>query len=171
MHLSTRGAAAIAAAIVTLTTASLFAQAGAGVGSLGELTAEIRLLRAAIEQSSRTQTQAQALGVYLSAQQSRILHVTARLDAARKELDAIAREATAHSNEAAALEAHLTRTNDPNERAAVEERASQLKLQSKVMTSREQEARMREAEILQAWQQEEANWNNLIARLQQVVQP
>jgi hypothetical protein len=39
----------------------------------------------------------------------------------------------------------------------------------KVVAMREQEARAREAEMLQTWQQEEARWNDLIARLQQIV--
>lgn len=55
MHLSRRGAAAIAAVIVTAgCTSALLAQAtDGGPGSLAELTAEIRQLRFAIEQSTR----------------------------------------------------------------------------------------------------------------------
>ena len=40
----------------------------------------------------------------------------------------------------------------------------------KAVAAQEQQARMREAEMLQAWQQEEARWNDLIARLQQIVE-
>ena len=58
-------------------------------GSLAALTAEIRQLRVAVEESTRSQTQTQALGVYLSVQQSRILQAATRLESARKELDAV----------------------------------------------------------------------------------
>lgn len=172
MHLSRRGAAAVAAVIVTAgCTVALFAQANdAAPGSLAELTTEIRQLRFAIEQSTRTQTQAQALGIFLSAQQSRILQVTARLDAARKELDGLAHQSAAQTNAVTALETELARTTDPNERAALEQRAAGLKLELKAVAAMEQQARTREAEMLQAWQQEEARWNELIARLQQLVQ-
>ena len=170
MQLSTRTAAAIAAIIVTVISAvTLFAQAD-GVGSLGELTAEVRLLRTAIEQSSRTQTQAQALGIFLSAQHSRIVQVTARLDAARRELEGFAQQSREHANALANLDAAIPQVADPAERLALEDRSKGLKFELKNNAEREQQARMREAEMLQAWQQEEARWNDLIARLQEIVQ-
>jgi hypothetical protein len=46
--------------------------------SLAPLTSELRQLRMAVEELTRSQTQTQALGVYLSVQQSRILQVAAR---------------------------------------------------------------------------------------------
>jgi hypothetical protein len=173
MHLSRRGTAAIAAIIVTAgCTAAVLAQqaGGAGTGSLSELTSEIRQLRFAVEQSTRTQTEAQALGIFLSAQQSRILQVTTRLDVARKEAEAMAQQSTDHANHVAAIEAQLARVTDPGERLALEDRARGLKLEIKAVASREQQARAREGEIFQAYQQEEARWNDLIARLQQIIQ-
>ena len=172
MHLSTRAVAAIAAVVLTAgCAATLLAQANdAGAGSLGELTAEIRQLRFAIEQSSRTQTQAQALGIFLSAQQSRILQVTTRLDAARKEVEDAAQRSTEHANQLARIEEEVPRISDPNERAAVEHRSRDMKAEIKAIAAQEQQARAREAEMLQAWQQEEARWNDLIVRLQQIVE-
>ena len=170
MQVSKRGGT-IAAIILAATTATLVAQTSeVGAGSLGELTAEIRRLRFAIEQSTRTQTQAQALGIFLSAQQSRILQVTARLDGARKELEAIAHQSTERANHLAELEAHILKVSDPNEHAAIEDRTRGLKLEMKASSTREQQARAREADVLQAWQQEEARWNDLIARLQQLLE-
>jgi hypothetical protein len=172
MHVSRRGAATFAAIILTAgCAATLLAQAtDAGAGSLGELTSEIRRLRFAIEQSSRTQTQAQALGIFLSAQQSRILQGTTRLDAARKELETIARQSTHHASQLALLEEQIPKISDPIERAAFEDRSRNLKLELKAVVAQEQQARTHEAEMLQAWQQEEARWNDLIARLQQIVE-
>jgi hypothetical protein len=45
-----------------------------------------------------------------------------------------------------------------------------LKLEIKTIAVQEQQARTREAEMVQAWQQEEARWNDLLARLQQIVE-
>ncbi len=171
MQVSKRAAVAAAIVATALCAATLLAQAtDPAPGSLGELTAEIRQLRFAIEQSSRTQTQAQALGIFLSAQQSRILQVTTRLDEARRELGAAAQRAVATSNELARLEEAIPHLADPNERMAVEDRTKSLKLESKNIATQEQQARTHEAEMLQAWQQEEARWNDLIARLQQIAQ-
>jgi chromosome segregation ATPase len=170
MHVSRRAIAmAVAAVILAGCAATLLAQApDVGAGPLGELTGEIRQLRLAIEQASRTQTQ--ALGIFLSAQQSRILQVTTRLDAARTELDAIGRQSTAHANHLAMLEEQIPKISDPNERAALEDRSKGLKTEMKAVAAQEQQARTREAEMLQAWQQEEARWNDLIGRLQQLVE-
>lgn len=96
--------------------------------------------------------------------------MTTRLDAARTELDAIARQSTAHANRLAVLEEQIPKISDPNERAALEDRSKGLKIEMKAVAAQEQQARTREAEMLQAWQQEEARWNDLIARLQQIVE-
>jgi len=172
MQISTRGAVAIAALFGTVwCAATLLAQTSdTSPGSLRELTAEIQQLRLAIEQSSRTQTQAQALGIFLSAQQSRILQVTTRLDAARKELDVLSQRATNHASQVARFDDELPRVTDPKQRAEYEDRSRSLKAEMKMIGAEEQQARVREAEMLQAWQQEEARWNDLIARLQQIVE-
>jgi hypothetical protein len=74
---------------------------GPGSGSLAALTAEVRQLRLAVEalakdqiqaakdqtQAAKEQAQMQALAIALSVQQSRILQLTARLDATRAELE------------------------------------------------------------------------------------
>ena len=170
MHISKRAATAGVLVLAAACAATLAAQTSEpAAGSLGELTAEIRQLRFAIEQSTRTQTQAQALGIFLSAQQSRVLQVTSRLDAARKELDGISKSSIGLGQQLAQLEADIP-TLDANERRAFEGRAREIKLDMKTIAAQEQQARMREAEMLQAWQQEEARWNDLIARLQQIVE-
>ena len=52
-------------------------------GSMAALTSEVRQLRVAVEELTRSQTQTQALGVYLSVQQSRILQMATRSGLAR----------------------------------------------------------------------------------------
>src|SRR6187455_1271305 len=65
-----------------------------GDGSMAALTAEVRELRMAVQQLAQTQSQTQALGVYLSVQQSRVLQVSSQLDSVRKDLDTTAFQAT-----------------------------------------------------------------------------
>ena len=94
--------------------------------------------------------------------------MTTRLDAARKELDAIVQQSAEHATQMAGLEEQIPKTSDPDERAAFEDRSRSLKLEMKAIAAQEQQARTREAGMLQAFQQEEARWNDLIARLQQI---
>jgi chromosome segregation ATPase len=124
MHLSRRAVAALAAVIVIAgCTVVLFAQATEpAVGSLGELTAEIRQLRSAIEQSGRTQTQAQALGIFLSAQDRRVMQTTVRLESARRELVGLSQQSSTYTHQLAQIEEDLPRTTDPEERARDESR-------------------------------------------------
>ncbi len=84
--------AGAAAGSLSCGAAMLLAQAGTehiDPGSLSALTSELHQLRTAVEEMIRTQTQTQALGVYLSVQQSRIVQAATRLDAVRKELEAV----------------------------------------------------------------------------------
>lgn len=59
----------------------------AGDESMAALTAAVRQLRVAVEQLARSQQETQALSVYLSAQQGRLVQATQQLDAARKDVD------------------------------------------------------------------------------------
>lgn len=86
------------------------------VGSLAALTAEFRQLRLAIEDATRSQAQTQALGVYLSVQQSRLVQVAARVDAARKELDAATLRSPETAVKLATMTDALQRAVDPVER-------------------------------------------------------
>jgi chromosome segregation ATPase len=138
-------------------------------GSLAPLTEEIRQLRLAVEESARSQAQTQALGVYLSVQQSRLLQLATRLDAARKDLDT----ATARSNQIAttltSVEDTLPRVTELQERGALESEIRALKQERVRVGTAEQQARTREAELSQAMQLEDARWSDLISRLELLI--
>ena len=161
----------VAAILASTCVAALVAQGTnrSDGGSLAELTAEIRLLRAAVEQSTRAQTQSHALGIFLSAQQSRILQVSDRLDASRVELNRATRDARSLVQELAAVEVHLQRVQDQAERLAIEDRQRALKREIEAAGAQEQQARVREGEFAEALQIEQARWTDLISRLQQIV--
>ena len=138
-------------------------------GSLTALTEELRQLRLAVEESARSQVQTQALGVYLSVQQSRLLQVTTRLDAARRDLDT----ATARSRQIAtalsSIEDALPGATERQERARLESQNRDLKEEQVRVSVAEQQARNRETELSQAMQLEDTRWSDLISRLEQVI--
>src|SRR5262245_54628142 len=90
-------------------------------GSMAALTAEVRELRVAVQQFAQTQSQTQALGVYLSVQQSRILQVSSQLEVARRELDAVSRQTSEVTSKLADLEEELPRISDPMQRRGMQE--------------------------------------------------
>jgi chromosome segregation ATPase len=140
------------------------------LGSMAALTAEVKELRLAVQQLAQTQSQTQALGVYLSVQQSRVLQVSSQLDAARKELDT----AAGRSNELAAhladLEGELSRMSDPERRSQVQDASRQMKREQVAAAAQEQQARARELELSQSLQAEESRWSTLISRLEALTQ-
>jgi chromosome segregation ATPase len=138
-------------------------------GSLSALTAEVRQLRVAVEQLARAQTQAQALSVFLSVQQSRIAQLSTRLDSVQKELDS----ATARSQDLqaslAGLVDQLSAATERQTRAALEDGIRGLKAEQRGLDLIAQQARSRESDLSQALQFEESRWNDLIARLEQLM--
>lgn len=151
---------------------ALMAQAkseGADEGSFAGLTAEIRQLRLALEESTRSQAQTQALGVYLSAQQSRLVQVAARLDVARRELDAASIRYKAITAELSNVGDSLVREANPEIRAALEQKSRALKVELESIALQDQLARSQEAELSQMMQAENARWTDLISRLERLI--
>jgi predicted nucleic acid-binding Zn-ribbon protein len=120
----------------------------------------------AVEDLARGQSQAQALAVYLSAQQARVQQATQLLDAARKELDS----ATARSRDVEAQVARfsesLSGTTDRQERAALEDALRAHQAEASAADLALQRARTREGDLSLALSREEHRWGDLIARLE-----
>jgi len=140
-----------------------------GGGSLAALTTEVRQLRLAVEDSIRSQTQTQALGVYLSAQQSRIVQVASRLDVVRSELAGVSLASGSMATRLASNEDRLSQVTDPKERLALEDQSRAMTLEQKTLSLHEQQARNRESELSQALQLENDRWADLISRLEQLI--
>ena len=136
--------------------------------SLAPLTSELRELRVAVEELTRRQTQTQALGVYLSVQQSRILQVATRLDSARKELETATTRSHDITWRLANANDELPRVTEPERRTQLEDFIRQLKHELRTVGAQEQQARTRESELYQALQLEESRWTDLISRLEQL---
>ena len=147
-----------------------------GSGSLAALTAEVRQLRLTIEelakgqtQLAKDQTQTQALAVYLSVQQSRILQVSTRLDATRADLEKAASRSRELTTALAGAEERFPQATGPEQRA-IEEALRTLKREQEETDLQHRQAASREAELFQMLQLEEARWTDLINRLDQVIE-
>jgi hypothetical protein len=134
---------------------------------LAALTAEVRQLRVAVEESTRTQVQSHAIGMSLSAQQSRISVIGSRLEAVRNELLG----ATARRRDAEALVANaqreLAQVADPAERAQGGGMYQLFKQQADRAVQVEEDLRRRASDLFQSLQVEEQRWSDLMARLEQ----
>jgi hypothetical protein len=174
MGVLTRRLSWFGAAVLTVTYAAAVMAQGRNDGteagaSLGALTSELRQLRVAVEELTRSQAQTQGLGVYLSVQQSRILQVAARLDLARKELETASIRSQEITTTLANLDDELLRVVEPQQRSRIEEGIRHLKYEQTSVGLHEQQARNRETELSQALQQEESRWTDLISRLEQLI--
>ena len=137
------------------------------VKALRELVAEVRSLRAAIEQYANTQIQAQSVGELLSVQQRRVADVISRLDVARREIDANSAETRRMSTHVANIEESLRRVGDAKQRAQLEMERDAIQQELEQRSSQEQTARTRETELSNTLAVEEAKWNDLVDRMNQ----
>lgn len=138
-------------------------------GSLGALVAEVRQLRLAVEESTRSQSQTQALGVYLSAEQSRLIQVSSRLDAVRAQLAGAASQTRQFANYLATAQAEVRDAKTADDRAQAAGMVEMFKQQSDAAAAQEQQLRDRESELVQSFRAEESRWTDLITRLEQLV--
>ena len=142
-------------------------------GSLAALTAEVRLLRLSVEKSAETQTQIQAMTVYLSAQQSRLIQASARADALRKDLDAAHGESVHWTDtvsmweKALAMPLAAPSSNTPT-REQLEAELSGAKRNLARATATGVALQNRESEATAAVQTELGQWTDMIARLEQL---
>jgi hypothetical protein len=139
-------------------------------GSLAGVTAELHQIRLAIEESTRAQTQTQAMAVYLTAQKDHILQMTTRLDALRRELDVAVAEVEQHGRAVKVFETDLASNRlPPEQHPMVTQQLEGEKRAVAITQARQQELQNRERELAQTLQAEEARWNDLISRMEQAI--
>jgi chromosome segregation ATPase len=137
-----------------------------GDGSLAALTAEVRQLRLAVEELGRSQSETQALGVYLSAQQGRLQQADQQLSAVREELASSSTERQNIEDRLTGLLAAQASATSSDERAKLEDAISDFRREQERLDRQLQQARSRESELVQVVRSEESRWNDLIARLE-----
>ena len=126
-------------------------------------------MKVALQEASRSQNQMQALNISLTAQQSRLAQVSARLDTTEEDLQqAIEPDSGSGDGD----------RNRPERDAAqylVEERGQLAEMvkgsvkQADQAQARENNARVRRDELMNAFRAEEARWLQLVAKLEEIV--
>lgn len=159
---------------------AVFAVIGAGVvwaqqtapgvdGSLAGLTAEVRALRLAVEESGRRQTETQAVAVYLSAQQNRMTQLSQRLESVRTELSQVKTVTAQAAKMVATAQEASASARTAQERAEAAEMLTLFKQQHAQGTENEARLQARELELYQAIKQDETRWTELIGRLESAI--
>ena len=111
------------------------------------LLSEVRALRLAIERSTLLGTRMQITLQRIQLQEQRAARVSQELERARRDA---ADAQNGYANITARLkhdEDELSTTTDPMRRKQLEDVVKRMKMESELMTTREQQARAREAEI------------------------
>jgi hypothetical protein len=139
-------------------------------GSLAALTAEVRQLRVAVEDLARAQAETQAMGVYLSAQQSRVQQISAQLDAVRKDLDTATVRSQAFEAELTNLNGALSLVTDRQERAGLESALRATETERTRVDLEIQQVRSRESDLSRTLALEEDRLNDLLARVERLTQ-
>jgi chromosome segregation ATPase len=137
--------------------------------SLAAIASELRLLRQAVEKSTDTQTQIQALTAALSAQQSRLMQVSARAEALRKDVDTAVSGHAQVADYVARLSAQLASgqlSAEARDQASLELKAAREEEQK--AAGKETQVRTAIAEADAAVQTELSRWTELMTRLDQL---
>jgi hypothetical protein len=137
-------------------------------GTLAALTAEVRQLRVAVEALARAQAETQAMGVQLSAQQSRVQQVSAQLDAVRADLDAATLRSRSFEAELARLSDSRSLATDRDERAGLESALRATEIERTRVDLELQQVRSRENELSRTLALEEDRLSDLLARVEQL---
>jgi len=164
----------IGLAVIVLTgaawvTARAQAPMPASTGQMAELISEVKLMRAALQEMASGQSQMQALGIQISAQQSRVTQASASLDAATTQLMASTSRGKDVARELAATQAQLTRTTDITQRAPLEQRVAGLKQLLADLAAEESQIQTRVYRLQSTLNQEESRWQQLSGRLDAMV--
>jgi hypothetical protein len=122
----------------------------------------------AVEKSSQTQTQLQALSVYLSAQQSRLIQTSARVDAVQKDLDTAARNSKVLANRVADLQIAMVAAR-PDERVQIQEALTATGREAAQAAEYATQIQVRQAAAAADMQTELARWADLIGKLEQAI--
>ena len=153
----------------TAAVGAAWSQARPEEGSLATVAAELRQLRATVEESIRTQSQTQALGVLLATHQSRVAQLTMRLDAVRAELTAATEKARSLATMVASRQAELGRVTDATQRNELDRMLRGDKEEADKAAGAEFALRAHESQLLQELQAAEARWTEFVERLEQAI--
>ncbi len=133
--------------------------------SIAELISEVKLMRAALQEMAKDQSQLQVLGAQIAAQQGRVAQASASLEAASAQLTASTARAKEAARELAGAQAALLRTTDIAQRTPIEQRIAGLKQLVGDLSAAESDLQARVFRLQSALSQEEQRWQQLSSRL------
>jgi chromosome segregation ATPase len=136
--------------------------------SMGTLISEVRLLRAAVEDTGKRQNETQAMAVYLSAQQSRLVQISQQLESTRSELTTVSAQLEQFKTLLKSMQGDA-QSIKPEEREEAEGMMKLFKPQLDQAAAKEQQLKAREFELSQALVTEQGRWSDLINRLEQMI--
>jgi uncharacterized protein (DUF3084 family) len=136
---------------------------------LAALTEEVHQLRLAIQTSAGTQTQIQATTVYLSAEQSRLTQLSARIDKVQTDLRTRLSANQEIANRMKEFQSELATATDAEVRNSLTDLIKETKPFYDRALEEENQLRARESELLTMFQTEEARWQDLLARLEALI--
>lgn len=129
-------------------------------GSMAEVVAEIRLLRASFEERSRHQ----AIAAAMAAQQARVQPLVVQLGEARKDLDKAAADTRAASQAVQELQYNVSGSVK-----SLPDITRRFQTTATLAAAKETDLRRREGDLVQAIEREDAVWSDLLARLQEAI--
>ena len=138
-------------------------------GSLAELTAEVRQLRSVIQEAARGQTQIQAFSISLTAQQSRLSQVSARLDRVEDELQVASTKALEATKTYQETESTLARATTAEDRAYLQNELRGIKPGLDKLVGEENRIRQRQMDLMASFRAEEVRWLELVAKLEELI--
>lgn len=140
-------------------------------GSLSELTAELKQLRLTVQEAGRNSTQMQAVNMSLTSQLSRLTQVSARVDAGQAELEKATERTQAILRGLTELQAEVVKVpaTQPAERARLDEMVKDVRAQLDRAQEAENRLQARHTELLNTFRFEETRWNELVAKLEEII--
>jgi predicted nucleic acid-binding Zn-ribbon protein len=144
------------------------AQGPASNDPMRELLLEVRALRVSLERAMQTGPRIQLFAARVQMQEQRILDVTRRLTSARSAIRGIDEELQGISHSMQELESHVRRVTDADERQAIDDRIQNFKSRVQISTSQRQELMNEEGMLAQQLAQEEARWQAINDRLEEL---
>jgi len=132
---------------------------------LVELLAEVRELRVAMERLASAAPRMQLLTSRLTIQEERVNRTARDLESLRSQIDSTRTMAQALRAQAKRIDEGLSDATDPRERGDLERRKQEMNAELEALGAREQALRGREADALGALGLEQARWEELSGRL------
>lgn len=140
----------------------------AGPDPIPALLAEVHELRIVMERAATVGPRIQLLTSRMTLQDERVFRIARQTESLRDELDRIVVQRKEFATRAKQLEDLIVSETDPQKRRDLEDAQRFLKSEVETQTAREQLLQNRQAESVNMLALEQAQWNELVQRLDEL---